>query len=938
LHSAFHGLSGLSGYHDRLDRSSCMKLIWFIDRGYLQLAKQQAEHLRTNLIQIIESYDSCFLGTCKESSFFPMKVDLNRDTPLDKQSTTEKPVINAYGTRSAFTATQKAGTSLRSATVLRHGMGKKRCARVVTNAPEFQMNTWVYEVKYGLISNDPVEVHRLPHMCAPEPVPESSTCLQKSKHEFAVMESSIFKITREQRTPDWFLGRTFRCTSTSAHHVVNCSSAPYFTSEELVELHQRAKNTAQLNPNVAVVPLPLGSTDSTCVTKPSGAVIQASAVRGDKTRYQYWMNGKNRAEIQEILAEHMLADTAKQSTRKSMAETLADFYKKLQTNLQPVVTATSIVPEVEVVGDAAVEQEQLLGTTTTPQAVVGTATTPQAVVGTATTPQAIAEAVDVTVIEEITAQVIFLQRMVPNWFLKPFEAREGGPIDLGCENETRSVGQLGTFFRKHSQYKIIEIQEYGLLANRCVPFVATSPDAVCTLLKKDDVNSVSGLCVVEIKTISGPLALSDLTNRVHEHGKFLECTAGSSEFKCLVPNAAYRSQIVHHASVMGIEHCCIVFTSTLCIEQVIMVRVTSEQRADWLRLFQLLSEAHMQFVYGTSSPTCPPRIGKDYSVQYGYAREHHTLETYVHLWHQHNADVMLNGTPPTCRRLLPLQVTTWNKFMGGIDTVRKVACGQKVIRGRNSKPGTLLWMTLLDYVLYNAFRVYQYARMENKLDLFKTYRQFSTCRQQLDFRKFLSLLNEMTPDTLLKAFPVIEINCMQFRTAAFYQSSRTENEENKENEENGVSISAMQTATQLISTTFKYKALERFNTEPLKSLRLNRSKLHVMQTNTKKLRCIYCCFKCSLNVEHPHRFGRETMKICSECKVALCKYCFERFHRENVLEKTFCSGGDQVPLSPLNLSPTPSGPSSSGKKKRRSSEITIETIETIELPRKKEKK
>jgi hypothetical protein len=125
-------------------------------------------------------------------------------------------------------------------------MGKTRCARIVTNAHQFQTNEWVYETESGLLSsNQVVEVHRLPHVALPEPIPEGITC-PKGNYLFQLMESSVFRLTRQQRTPDWFLSRSFRCTSTAAHHIVNCVKAAYCNSDELSSLHEAAKRTAQL--------------------------------------------------------------------------------------------------------------------------------------------------------------------------------------------------------------------------------------------------------------------------------------------------------------------------------------------------------------------------------------------------------------------------------------------------------------------------------------------------------------------------------------------------------------------------------------------------------------------------------------------------------------------------------------------------------------------
>lgn len=117
-------------------------------------------------------------------------------------------------------------------------------------------------------------------MAQPEPIPPEIPPMDLANHLFETMESFIIKITRKQRTPDWFLGRSFRVTSTTAHHVVNCVAAPYFISDDLRNLHRAAKITAQLTPTASV------SNAADLTTPPTHArapiLGRTGRIRGDK--------------------------------------------------------------------------------------------------------------------------------------------------------------------------------------------------------------------------------------------------------------------------------------------------------------------------------------------------------------------------------------------------------------------------------------------------------------------------------------------------------------------------------------------------------------------------------------------------------------------------------------------------------------------------------
>ena len=63
------------------------------------------------------------------------------------------------------------------------------------------------------------------------------------------------------------------------------------------------------------------------------------------------------------------------------------------------------------------------------------------------------------------AQVTFLRRMVPCWYMKPLTSKTGGAMNKGSANEGQVIKVLPRYVSEFSQgeYKIKKVREYGLL-------------------------------------------------------------------------------------------------------------------------------------------------------------------------------------------------------------------------------------------------------------------------------------------------------------------------------------------------------------------------------------------------------------------------------------------------------------------------------------------
>ena len=214
----------------------------FIDRGYLQLAKAQPPP-RKNLIQIMdEELKVQFLGTCKNNASFPFILDTNAQP--EKRSNGKKVVVSTYGHRSSFIA--KRQNPATKVVVARHGMGKNRGARIVTNNPRFLQNKVIYEVTKGVKATG--EVQRIKHMDRPRDLELNADEKAKIDHAWASMLSKVWQVTELQRTGDWFLARLFSFSSTTLHIAVNSLEAVYFTVFGKNNMHTACKDIMQLSP------------------------------------------------------------------------------------------------------------------------------------------------------------------------------------------------------------------------------------------------------------------------------------------------------------------------------------------------------------------------------------------------------------------------------------------------------------------------------------------------------------------------------------------------------------------------------------------------------------------------------------------------------------------------------------------------------------------
>lgn len=811
------------------------QVVFFLDRGYLQLSKEQRQTFVTNLVQYLTDHEAMFCGTIKNTPAFPFIIDDNAMCHTNDQKArvrSKKAVLQKYGMRTSFTA--KKGRANLKVVVARHGLGKLRAARIATNAPQFQESAYVYEVKSGVDANCPGGVERIAHEPVPPSLAAAADLKEKTKHAFNTMLSTVWQVTRKQGSQDWFLARLFCFSSTSLHAAINCKSSVYFNSNVARQLHRDCLKIAQLKPRKCITIL--NATDDDDVDELLGRAPRKST-GGNKALPSYWKNNFNSAQLkEEALRQKIVLPTG-----RATITVLADLLAAAATVHGPAADDSSD----EDGGTEEEDENELLEQ----QEEVDTA----------------------------KATVAFWQRMTPLWFLRPFDAKEGTATKIGSANEELVLDAIPGFLRRTGRYQARrdDIREYGLLANRKLRACTTSPDGVLSLRFKDNESGEFGnpvLAALEIKTKTSTNTIQELESYITTTGSHavVECNAGTYDFRRFIPEPSFRTQLCQHATALGLNTVLMAYSVPGgFIKRIVVVHVSQVQQTTLLKLQRYLAETHISCAHGEgeNEGETIPSLGEDYTKQYGYACEHHTLELWLHLWRLHSKDVIENGTPPTCQRLAELLVCIWNKFMGHVDVLRKVLKFSKAIRGPDSGPGSLMLFTFLDYTLYNAFRSYQYACMEDKLDRFTSYSQLQSERKNTPFSSFLYLLlNEdlLTSENMNLAFPGLRPT---FDGDAYATVPRPP-----------AAPVAEQEATSHRPSR-KYGLLKYYVN--LESRLIGTHKKERLPQGEKQKWCIACCKHCISGKAHQVRRARETFFTCNTCKVSLCKHCFESFHSPN---------------------------------------------------------
>ena len=858
------------------------RLVVMQDRGYFQLAGAAgaagAAGDGKNIIKTLQSAGVRFFGTAKESKLNAFKFVDNEDESVQGQLQ-----LDTFGARSSFVASAnmndlgKRGNEQLVMTAVRQGDTKRRGVLIITNKHDCGEScslAYVLEPRSGADRAGPGGVKRMAHALVPGGLATDNTRpAELAEHEHQRMMSAVYEYSREQRSADWRLARVGVFTSTGVLAVVDCGDAFFLDTVELRDLHKSCTTTACITSTSDILlshahdhyPCDMPATQGSKVVR----VRRGTAQRGEA---RYWLKPKFKAADLRKECTDAKITVMDGETKRSLAEKLAGFYAKHartgrrgseeeeergseEEEEEEAAEEEEVVPEEAVVAEeeAVVAEEEAAGRTETIQA--------------------------------------FTQLLNKVWHLKPIHTSVEGPLEIGTKAEPLALRRLAALVDRASmaKYKVERLWEHGLIGRREPAVAVTSPDAVIALLRREidgDPYSFHGLAALELKTATTRATISVATTNTVQLGRWQECNAASSEFKDLVPNSGHRVQAMHHAAVLDVETVLMMFSSPGAADtatRFVMVSVTPTQRADWLTYLAKLATRHMPFLFSEGVPGRLPDLGQDKSPPYGYASDHHTAELHLQLARMYRQDVITNGTPPPARRLIAAQSAIWNKSMGWIDVLRKIVKSQRKHHVRDG-PGLLYIGVLLDYCLLNAFRVYQFALLENKLLESWTLKELNRNRAHaVSYQLFLDILfKELTPEHLLAYYPGTEQ-----RLAARLSRNRAGRSQAQEQPQ-------PQPQPQEAAGPNAARKLWRFvNEAQFVEKRLKQPK-HVPDRccadggRAQRGLCIICCTGCEQKTAHTGRTGRRTTWYCSRCLVFVCRQCWDSFHRDSIVQFAPC--------------------------------------------------
>ena len=149
---------------------------------------------------------------------------------------------------------------------------------------------------------------------------------------------------------------------------------------------------------------------------------------------------------------------------------------------------------------------------------------------------------------------------------------------------------------------------------------------------------------MESKTKTTIRTATQLDNiNVKEGTQFKYYRAGSLEFKQLVEEPTYHSQICQHACDTGLNYVMMVYEIPGDIIKRIFIISFTNYQLNTLSTFQrCLQERYMKMFYSNlrDEEFHTDSVGAEYITAYGYTQEHHNLDLYMRLWKKLDDDVL----------------------------------------------------------------------------------------------------------------------------------------------------------------------------------------------------------------------------------------------------------------------------------------------------------
>lgn len=273
------------------------------------------------------------------------------------------------------------------------------------------------------------------------------------------------------------------------------------------------------------------------------------------------------------------------------------------------------------------------------------------------------------------------QEMLNVWFMKPLKTSPA--LKIGRENEKNIADKIIQFFSDNSStdgtpYNVSFISEVGLVRSKTCTSLYTSADRLCFLSIGPRHNigpwSCHYLCPVEIKTVvkdsTEDAALRRLS-QIRQGKRIIPVCFGTEDFKSLVWNTSYRTQVLHHAAVLNSPFVLFAVGSTSKILYIAIIEFPSQIRVQYMDFSNRMNTEYLQW-YTEPTSTFPT------NMDCAHAKDLHTLTFWKQLQKSVQNFLDKNTDIPPAHDIRPYLVVLWNRLKGGQDVVSRQLKNVKV--------------------------------------------------------------------------------------------------------------------------------------------------------------------------------------------------------------------------------------------------------------------
>jgi hypothetical protein len=452
-------------------------------------------------------------------------------------------------------------------------------------------------------------------------------------------------------------------------------------------------------------------------------------------------------------------------------------------------------------------------------------------------------------------------------------------MKIGKANEKNVTKMLPRFIGKHSPYRILHIEEYGLLSNRERPNLCVSPDGIMVVQFEP---GYGALTLLEIKTKVSKVEVQKEMDIRNEFGHIAIINSASTgnQLKQLIPDRKHRVQMLHGMAVTTCEYGFYVVASSHEIIRVVCMDLNFKILGVYREaLHYLWKKGNFGWIEMGDVPNSfreeDFRIGK-----LKYAVDKYTVEQTIDIYHCVKNKVIERGIPlPNGQMLIPSIVGFWNKCKGPINVYSRYLRDSHGKHKKQSANGRV-WIRSIMTCVYNAYRSYILYRTQKHLNS-------SRCQSYSDFQRaqnemagtFDEFISDLSDDLL--AYDDFENNT-----------------DTKEEDETCQSVDQSGIEQQSRGHSVQHNRRNLFVGDgPLVQLRLNPKHKQKQLPKGQQHTCVVCCRNNHTDPTHKifckKRHGFRPTYICQICDVPLCvvpcyngESCFWWFH--NSLELPEC--------------------------------------------------